>query len=338
MGEIKKTFMDKKTIALIGSGSWATAIAKILVQNADVLKWYIREPEIIDNMKKHKHNPLYLSSIQFDIDRLQLYNDVNAAVVDADIVVFCIPSKFVKGLTNTISVDFAGKKIVSAIKGIVPDDNLVLSDFLQKRFGLKETDMAVISGPCHAEEVALERLSYLTIGSQNSELAQYVANSVECHYIRTCLSKDVQGIEYCAVLKNIMALASGICHGLGYGDNFTSVLISSAIQEMGRFVNTVNPLSRDINDSVYLGDLLVTAYSQFSRNRTFGTMIGKGYTVKSAELEMNMIAEGYYAVSSIKQINDKHGVDMPITNAVYNILYERFAPAMEFKILSERLR
>lgn len=330
--------MTDKTIALIGSGSWATAIAKMLIQNVDKLKWYIREQEIIDNLVKHNHNPLYLSAIQFDLSKLELHNNVNNAVKDADIVIFCIPSKFVKGLLSTVNVSFKGKKVVSAIKGIVPDENMILSEYLRRHFGLNENEMAVISGPCHAEEVALERLSYLTIGSKDPELAKIVANSIECHYIRTCLSKDVQGIEYCAVLKNIMALASGICHGLGYGDNFTSVLISNAIQEMDRFVNTVNPLTRDINDSVYLGDLLVTAYSQFSRNRTFGTMIGKGYTVKSAELEMTMIAEGYYAVNSIKQINDKFGVEMPITNAVYNILYDRFAPAMEFKILSERLR
>jgi len=330
--------MESKSIALIGSGSWATAIAKMLTHNIETLHWYIREPEIIDNLRRHNHNPLYLSSIQFDLMNLELHDDVNTAIDAAEIIIFCIPSKFVKGLANNITTNFNGKKIVSAIKGIAPDENLIISEFLRTRYNIDEQDIAVLSGPCHAEEVALERHSYLTIGSKNKDLAMEVAKSVECHFIRTCISEDVQGIEYCAVLKNIMALASGICHGLGYGDNFTSVLISNAIQEMNRFVDTVNPMKRDINDSVYLGDLLVTAYSQFSRNRTFGAMIGKGYSVKSAELEMNMIAEGYSAVNSIKQINDKYNVDMPITNAVYNILYERIAPAVEFKLLSERLR
>ena len=329
---------DCKKVALIGSGSWATAIAKILLQNIDNLKWYIREPEIISHMLKHQHNPLYLSAIQFDISKLELYDNVNEVIEDADIVIFCIPSKFVKGLAENITVSFAGKQIVTAIKGIVPDENLLISEYIKKCFGVDDNHMTVFSGPCHAEEVALERLSYLTVGSQNHEFACEFAEMVSSHFIRANISADVQGIEYGAVMKNIMALAAGICHGLGYGDNFTSVLISNAIQEMKRFVDAVHPLQRDIKDSVYLGDLLVTAYSQFSRNRTFGAMIGKGYSVKSAELEMTMIAEGYYAVYSIKTINEQYGVDMPITNAVYNILYERFAPALEFKVLSEHLK
>ena len=329
---------ESKKVALIGSGSWATAIAKILLQNIDTLKWYIREPEIISHMLKHQHNPLYLSAIQFDISKLELYDNVSELIEDSDIIIFCIPSKFVKGLSDSIKASFDGKQVVTAIKGIVPEENLIISEFLKKRFNVDDNRMAVFSGPCHAEEVALERLSYLTVGSKNKEFAQEFAQMVQSHFIRVCVSEDVQGIEYSAVMKNIMALAAGICHGLGYGDNFTSVLISNAIQEMNRFVAAVNPLKRDIDDSVYLGDLLVTAYSQFSRNRTFGAMIGKGYSVKSAELEMTMIAEGYYAVYSIKHINDKYGVYMPITTAVYNILYERFAPALEFKVLSENLK
>jgi glycerol-3-phosphate dehydrogenase (NAD(P)+) len=329
---------ESKKVALIGSGSWATAIAKILLQNIDSLKWYIREPEIISHMLQHQHNPLYLSAIQFDISKLELYDNINEIIEDSDIIIFCIPSKFVKGLSSNITASFAGKQVVTAIKGIVPDENLIISEYLKQRFGIADDSMAVFSGPCHAEEVALERLSYLTVGSKNQVFAKDFAQMVQSHFIRVCVSEDVEGIEYSAVMKNIMALAAGICHGLGYGDNFTSVLISNAIQEMNRFVATVNPLQRDINDSVYLGDLLVTAYSQFSRNRTFGAMIGKGYSVKSAELEMTMIAEGYYATYSIKHINDNYGVDMPITNAVYNILYERISPTLEFKVLSESLR
>jgi len=329
---------ESKKVALIGSGSWATAIAKILLQNIESLNWYIREPEIISHMLKHQHNPLYLSAIQFDISKLELYDNINETIEDSDIIIFCIPSKFMKGLASNIKASFKGKQIVTAIKGIVPDENLIISEYLKQQFGIDDDRMAVFSGPCHAEEVALERLSYLTVGSKNQVFAKEFAEMVQCHFIRACVSEDVQGIEYGAVMKNIMALAAGICHGLGYGDNFTSVLISNAIQEMNRFVAAVNPLNRDINDSVYLGDLLVTAYSQFSRNRTFGAMIGKGYSVKSAELEMTMIAEGYYAVYSIKHINDKYGVDMPITAAVYNILYERISPAVEFKLLSESLK
>ncbi|MEQ1734262.1 MAG: NAD(P)H-dependent glycerol-3-phosphate dehydrogenase, partial [Bacteroidia bacterium] len=198
-------------------------------------------------------------------------------------------------------------------------------------------NIAVIAGPCHAEEVAMERLSYLTIASQNAVLASNVAQALNCRYINTSINDDIYGTEYSAVLKNIMALASGICHGVGYGDNFQAVLVSNAIQEIKRFVDAVHPINRDINDHAYLGDLLVTAYSQFSRNRTFGAMIGKGYSVKAAQLELNMVAEGYFAVKCIHHINQQHNVYMPITNAVYNILYLNNNVNTEIKQLTELL-
>ena len=303
-------------IAVIGSGSWATAIVKILHTNADILYWYIREKEAIEGIQNHKRNPLYLSNVKFNTDVLFLTNDPNEAIKHADIILFCVPSKFIVSLTDLISEDLSKKKIVTAIKGIVPEQNILISEFLQHRFGVTADNIAVISGPCHAEEVALERLSYLTIGSKNIDFAQEVARALSVYFIKTCVSFDTAGIEYAAVLKNIMALATGISHGLGYGDNFTSVLIANAIQEMERFVSVASPTKREINESVYLGDLLVTAYSQFSRNRLFGMMIGKGYSVNSAELEMNMIAEGYYGVNSIMNINKNYGVDLPIIQAV----------------------
>ena len=325
-------------IAVIGSGSWATAIAKILHTNADILYWYIREKEAIEGIQNHKRNPLYLSNVKFNTDVLFLTNDPNEAIKHADIILFCVPSKFIVSLTDLITEDLSKKKIVTAIKGIVPEQNILISEFLQHRFGVTADNIAVISGPCHAEEVALERLSYLTIGSKNIDFAQEVARALSVYFIKTCVSFDTAGIEYAAVLKNIMALATGISHGLGYGDNFTSVLIANAIQEMERFVSVASPTKREINESVYLGDLLVTAYSQFSRNRLFGMMIGKGYSVNSAELEMNMIAEGHYGVNSIMNINKNYGVDLPITQAVYNVLYDRISPSMEFKILAESFR
>lgn len=330
--------MTEKKIALLGSGSWATAIAKILQTNIDTLYWYIREPEIIEGITKHKHNPLYVSDIEFRTDKLCISNNVNEIVKQADIIIFCVPSKFIVSLCDSITEDLSKKQFVTAIKGIEPNEVILISDYLKKRYSVNSQNVAVVSGPCHAEEVALERLSYLTIGSPNLEFAQEIADKFTVYFIKTCVSKDIDGIEYSAVLKNIMALATGIGHGLGYGDNFTSVLISNAIQEMKRFLDAVNPIERDVNDSVYLGDLLVTAYSQFSRNRTFGMMIGKGYSVKSAELEMNMIAEGYYGVNCITQINQKYSVDMPITRAVYHILYDRISPSMEFKILAESFK
>lgn len=329
---------EGKRIAMIGSGSWATAIAKMVHESVDTLSWYVREDEIIDSLSKHHLNALYLSGVKFDIEKLAVSNDINKVVAESDVLIFCIPSKFMKSVVDSIKCDCSQKLIVSAIKGIVSGENRLLSEYLSSKLNVPFNNVAVLSGPCHAEEVAMERLSYLTIGSKNQQFAEFVADLVRCHYIKTSVSEDVFGIEYGAVIKNIMALATGIAHGIGYGDNFTSVLISCAIKEMEDFVSVVDPHDRDINKSVYLGDLLVTAYSQFSRNRTFGNMIGKGYSVKSAELEMSMIAEGYYSVKCIKEINEKYGVEMPITEAVYNILYERYSPILEFQLLSERLR
>lgn len=326
-----------KKIALLGSGSWATAIAKILHLKIDSVNWYIREDEIIENLYLHHRNPLYLSDVRFNIDILNISNDVNESVKDADIVIFCVPSKFIIPLCESITEDLSKKQLVTAIKGIVPNRNILISDYLAERFNVSHNQLACISGPCHAEEVALDRLSYLTIGSPNQDLANEVAKALSVYFIKTTTSKDIAGIEYAAVIKNIMALATGISHGLRFGDNFIAVLISNAVKEMKAFLEAASPTLGDVNDSVYLGDLLVTAYSQFSRNRTFGQMIGKGYTVKTAELEMNMIAEGYYAAGCIHEIHKNYkDIDMPITEAVYHILYERISPTMEFKLLSER--
>lgn len=249
-----------------------------------------------------------------------------------------VPAAFLKDTLQDITPDaLKGKKIISAIKGIVPEDNMIIAEFMHHNYGIPLHDLVVISGPCHAEEVALEKLSYLTIASLDVKLATEFAKIINTRYIKTNVSDDIWGTEYAAVLKNIYAVASGICNGIGYGDNFQAVLISNAIREIKNFVDTVHPINRDINESAYLGDLLVTAYSQFSRNRMFGNMIGKGYTVKSAQLEMNMIAEGYYAINSLHQINKTYKVHMPICRAVYAILYEKHSPAIEMKLLSEQL-
>ncbi|MDA3882039.1 MAG: NAD(P)-binding domain-containing protein [Bacteroidales bacterium] len=325
-------------IALLGSGSWATALAKIIHTNVPQLNWYIREKEIRESLHKHSRNSLYLSNVKFNTEVLHITENADDAVKDADIVIFCVPSKFVESLAESITVDLSGKKIITAVKGIVPSNNTLVSEFIHRNFSVPTEHIAVISGPCHAEEVALERLSYLTIGALNTDFAQEITSLLSVYYIKTHISQDIIGIEYAAVLKNIMALATGISHGLGYGDNFTSVLISNAVQEMNHFLTEINKTKRDINESVYLGDLLVTAYSQFSRNRTFGMMIGKGYSVNTAELEMNMIAEGYYGVNCIMQINQEINADLPITQAVYNTLYERISASMEFKILAESFR
>ena len=331
--------MNKSSkIALIGGGSWATAIAKILMENVSGINWYMRNPDTIAQFKELGHNPRYITSVEFDIEKINFSHNIDEVITNSDIIIFAIPSAFLKNALKNLTVSLKDKFIVSAIKGIVPDENMIIGEFFNEKYNVPIDSIGVISGPCHAEEVALERLSYLTIASQNTKKARVLALSMECAYIKTTISDDIYGTEYAAVLKNVIAIASGICHGLRYGDNFQAVLISNAIQEIKRFVNTVHPITRDIKSSAYLGDLLVTCYSQFSRNRTFGTMIGKGYSVKFAQLEMHMIAEGYYAVSCIKEINDKYKVHMPITMAVYNILYEKISPVIEIKLLTDDLR
>jgi glycerol-3-phosphate dehydrogenase (NAD(P)+) len=325
-------------IAVIGGGSWATALVKILCNNRDTVHWYMRNEEAIQHIKAYKHNPHYLQSVEFDLNKIDVSNDLEGIISKADVLIIATPSAFlVKLFENVDSSLFKGKIVYSAVKGIVPEYNAIPARFFHKTFGTPYSDIGIISGPCHAEEVALERLSYLTIASPNEVQAKDMANALACRYIKTTVSDDLFGTELSAVLKNVYALAAGICAGLGYGDNFQSVLISNAIQEIENFIDEVSPIHRDVKSSAYLGDLLVTAYSKFSRNRTFGFMIGKGYSVKTAQLEMEMIAEGYYATKCVIEINKKFNVEIPIVQAVYNILYDKISPTIEMKILSDRL-
>ena len=330
----------QKKIAVVGGGSWATAIVKILSDNLihKEIFWWMRNAESIDHIRRYNHNPHYLSSVEIKIQEKNLSTDLKESIVQCDWVLLNVPAAFLKDALQGISPeDLRGKKIISAIKGIVPDENMIIGEFMNQYYQIPFKDIIVISGPCHAEEVAQEKLSYLTIACQDTALATEFASMLNTRYIKTNVSDDIYGTEYAAVLKNIFAIASGICRGLGYGDNFQAVLISNAIRETAGFVDAVHPIDRDIKESAYLGDLLVTAYSQFSRNRTFGHMIGKGYTVTSAQLEMNMIAEGYYAVYCLHQINKVYKVNMPICRAVYAILYEKHSPQIEMKLLSEQL-
>lgn len=330
--------MQNKNIAVIGGGSWATALVKMLCNNVEKVNWWVRSQETVEYIKKYRHNPNYLSSVEFDTNKLNLSSNLKEVLSGAEAIILAVPSAFLKDAVSGLKKeDFKNKIVFSAIKGIVPENNLIIAEFLNKEFDVPIENIGVITGPCHAEEVALEKLSYLTIACQSQENAELIASKLACRYIKTTVSDDIYGTEYSAVLKNVFAIAGGICHGLGYGDNFQAVLISNGIQEIKRFVDEVHPIDRDIKSSAYLGDLLVTAYSQFSRNRTFGNMVGKGYSVKSAQMEMNMVAEGYYAVKCISEINKMHKVDMPITDAVYRILYEKMSPAVEIRLLTEKL-
>lgn len=325
-------------IGVLGGGSWATAIIKILLNSNDRLNWWMRNQNSVDYINKFHHNPRYLQSVDLDMDKLHVSTDLEEIIESSELLIFAIPSAFMYETFNEKRFPGIKNKIgISAIKGIVPEYHAIAARYIHKQFEIPYENIGIISGPCHAEEVALERLSYLTIACQNQSNAQFLADKLTCRYIKTIVSDDIFGTELSAVLKNIYSIASGICHGLGYGDNFQAVLISNAIREIEAFVDKVNPIHRDVKSSAYLGDLLVTAYSQFSRNRTFGNMIGKGYSVKSAQVEMNMIAEGYYAVNSLIEMNKKFEVNMPICDAVYRILYERMSPIIEMKLLSDQL-
>jgi glycerol-3-phosphate dehydrogenase (NAD(P)+) len=325
-------------IAIIGSGSWATALAKLFLNNTSTINWFVRKQEDISYFKEYKTNPRYLSSVDFETDKINFYDSISECIANSDYLILAIPSAFLHDSFNDINEkDFKGKIIFSAIKGIVPQHNLIIGEYLNKIYNVPLENIGVITGPCHAEEVAMEKLSYLTIASINTSKAQVVSDLLNCRYLKSTVSDDIYGTEFSAVLKNVIAVAGGICHGLGYGDNFLAVLVSNAIQEIKRFVDAVHPIDRDIKASAYLGDLLVTAYSQFSRNRMFGAMLGKGYSVKQAQLEMNMIAEGYYAVKCVYEINKAYKVNMPITNAVYNIIYQNRNVRKEITELSNLL-
>ena len=338
---------------IIGSGSWATALAKVLTDNEQEVNWWIRNKPVIQQIQKRRHNPQYLSSVYFDVSLLNMSDDVNRIIEQSDILLFAVPSAYVKNvLANLTAASFQNKKIVSAIKGVVPDQDLLLNEYLSKEFDLPIENYFALLGPCHAEEVAAEKLSYLTFSGVDITMTQQIAACFKTDYINTITNHDILGVQYAAVLKNIYALGAGIAHGLDYGDNFLSVYIANSADEMAGFLRKAGiqhivvgehhqtdpyTLKKDINyaASVYLGDLLVTCYSPYSRNRTFGTMIGKGYNVQSAQLEMNMVAEGYNASKCIYNINKRINADLPIAETVYKILWERLLPAEGFYKIEE---
>lgn len=316
-------------VGIMGGGSWATALAKIVLCTQPSISWYLRTKDHVRQFEKLKHNPKYLTNVQFDTGKIDFFcdGDVNDFFRSCDTIILAVPSPYVKSylkkVRNSVVV---GKNVINAVKGIVPDENILVNEYLQTVKEMDKNSVGVVSGPCHAEEVAVDRLSYLTVGAFDINLAKEMKKVLTNEFVHCAVSNDVVGIEYASVLKNIYAIASGICHGLNYGDNFQSVLISNAISEMQEFVNNVHLINRDVTESVYLGDLLVTAYSQHSRNRTFGNMIGRGYSVKEAQMEMSMIAEGYYAAKCIREINRRYKINMPISQAIYEILYENKSP------------
>jgi len=327
-----------KRFAVIGSGSWATALVKVLLQTQAKLSWFVRDERMVEYILRHKHNPHFLQSARLEPERLDMSADINKVVQEADVLVFCIPSVYFASELSSLTASLTGKFILTAIKGMLPGENITITEFFNRRHAIPYDNLGVISGPCHAEEVAMERLSYLTLTCKREETAQSLAKAFACDFIKTVTCTDIYGVEYAVVLKNIYALAAGLCHSLGYGDNFSAVLITGAYHEMKDFLNKTHPCkNRDIARSAFLGDLLVTSYSQFSRNRNFGSMLGKGYSVRAAQLEMDMVAEGYYGSRCIYALNQAHKVPMPIADAVYAILYENKNPAQTIRQLLDKL-
>ena len=325
-------------IAVIGSGSWATALAKLILNNNSRINWYIRRSDRIEEFIRLHRNPVYLSDVSFDTHRIDFFSDINAAIAGAKTIVVAIPSPYFKDEADKIDVDMEGKNIVSAVKGIVPGDNQIVTDWFASHLDCADNNLLVIGGPCHAEEVALDHLSYLTIGCHDPIKGTNFARTISSARLKTIVSLDVAGIEYGSVLKNVYAIAAGIIDGMKAGDNFKAMLVCNAIREMRRFIDVAAPMDceRDIDRSAYLGDLLVTAYSIFSRNHNFGAMIGKGYSVKSAMMEMEMVAEGYYGTRCMYDINEeKYNVEMPILNCVYRIIYEGKNPRQAFRAIAD---
>jgi glycerol-3-phosphate dehydrogenase (NAD(P)+) len=321
-------------ICILGGGTWGTALAKIVLMNQKSMNWFIRRDDQIEGFYKLGHNPSYLTNVKFNLAQITFYSNLEKAIKESDTIIIAIPSPYVKQYFRRIwNSTFRGKFMVSAMKGIIPNDNMVMSEFLADNFKIPSENIGVLSGPCHAEEVALERLSFLTVGSKDRTKAKQLSDAINSRILKAGTSDDVVGIELAAVLKNIYAIAAGICQGLLYGDNFQAVLMSNCAKEMSRFLNGVVPLERNITELHYLGDMLVTGYSQFSRNRTLGAMIGKGYSVKSAQLEMEMIAEGYYGAKCIHELNSRFNINMPIAETIYRILYEKLSPQNGVKTL-----
>jgi glycerol-3-phosphate dehydrogenase (NAD(P)+) len=330
--------LNNAEVTVIGSGSWATAIVKMVCTNAEKICWFVKFEEELKYLKKYHHNQKYLSAVDFKPEKLILTGDINKAVKASDILILVTPAAFIKETLAPLKVSLKGKTVCSAVKGFIPEDNCIVGEFMNTRYNVPFSDIVIITGPSHAEEVAMEKLTYLTIASQDNKKAKNVAHYLRNHYLRTIISDDIFGTEYAAVMKNIYAIAAGICIGLGYGDNFLAVLLSNAAMELKLFIDKIHPIDRDIKSSAYLGDLLVTGYSQFSRNRAFGNMIGKGYSVNNALLEMTMVAEGYYAAAGIHTLRTRMKLRVPIAETVYRILYEDSIPSKEIHNLTKILK
>ncbi len=325
-------------IGIIGGGSWATAIVKILQFKSKKINWWVRRQESVDFIYEYKHNPEYLSSVEFNTDLLHISTEIEEIIRKSDILIFVIPAAFIKNTLDSLDPNLLKDRfVISAIKGIIPETNETVSQYFINKFDVPVEHFGMIAGPCHAEEVIMDKKSYLTIASENGDLNNLMSELLTSRATKISLSCDIQGIEYSAILKNVYAVAAGVSAGLGLGDNFLSVLTTNAILELRNFLDAINHHKRDVNKSAYLGDIIVTAYSQHSRNRAFGVMIGKGYSISYTKIEMKQVAEGYFAAKAMKEVLENYKVEMPILDTMYNILYNNSSPRRAMMQLGEKL-
>ena len=326
-----------KNIGVLGAGSWGTALVKMLSENCDKIFWYSRNDIQIKEIIKTKKNPKYLKDLEIDTDKISISSDLNFIIDNSDILIIAIPSPYIEKSLNKHKTSLANKIIFSGSKGVIPESHLVITEHLHKQYNIPYKNLGILSGPTHAEEIAKGKLSYLTVGSSNDEISKYLSKKLFSPYVHTSLSNDVIGIEYAATLKNIYSILVGISFGLGYGDNFISVLISHCTKEMINFIKSIDNVKREFSHSAYIGDLLVTTYSKHSRNRTFGEMIGKGLPVKKAISKMSMIVEGYYATKNAYEISKSKNMNFEIIKVVHEILYNNKNAELELKLLAEKL-
>ena len=326
-----------KNIGVLGAGSWGTALVKMLSENCDKIFWYSRNDIQIKEIIKTKKNPKYLKDLEIDTDKISISSDLNFIIDNSDILIIAIPSPYIEKSLNEHKTALANKIIFSGSKGVIPESHLVITEHLHKEYNIPYKNLGILSGPTHAEEIAKGKLSYLTVGSSNDEISKYLSKKLFSPYVHTSLSNDVIGIEYAATLKNIYSILVGISFGLGYGDNFISVLISHCTKEMINFIKSIDNVKREFSHSAYIGDLLVTTYSRHSRNRTFGEMIGEELPVKKAISKMSMIVEGYYATKNAYEISKSKNMNFEIIKVVHEILYNNKNAELELKLLAEKL-
>lgn len=313
----------KPTLCIVGAGSWATALCKIFSDTGIEIRWWFHREDDAAAFASTGHNPRYLSDVDFSGKSVQPASDLKEAILASELVLIAVPSAYVESVLGNLPAGvFQEKKLITSVKGILPNELQLVTEFLSARFAVSGENLAVIAGPCHAEEVALEKQSYLTVASDSQEFAAQLKSLMQSRYISVKLSSDPEGVEWAAVLKNVYAIACGVCHGQGLGDNFQAVLVSNAMQEMQLFLDCHLAGKRNTLESAYLGDLLVTAYSTFSRNRTFGNMVGRGYSIRAAQLELGMVAEGYHAIRALNKMREKLQISLPIAEAMFAVMYE----------------